>query len=333
MKNLFLLCLFVLTAFSQIIQFRNSKNEKDATGAPVLYWATDMNPTRQRTVNLFRAWLKTNHYPDIDLRVDAQNGKLEKILVQGVSGVGPDIFNLFGWDMQYLYQVGLIAELDPLMKDLPLPREHHDPTVSNDLYVDGKRIAFSQNAGTSYYFVNRTYLRSIGMPMPPERWDLDAFEAYGKEFYQKANKNRKDNLKSFLVNTVDRETFRRSAGVSVFNETMTSCVLNQSEHVALLKRLYKWTYEDHVIPSAADSTMFSVDQGRGGGNYQQLFHKGYMPLFWSGLPILIQLRDLTPPVDIGIAESPSAGFRNSVTRTFSTALYPGKRNMHLARYF
>ncbi|MBN8215559.1 MAG: hypothetical protein J0L75_02905 [Spirochaetes bacterium] len=332
MRIMFLSILTALVAFSQVVVYR-TRPAAAAGGIPVLYWATDNNNTRQRTVDLYRAWLKKNGYPDMDVKVDNINGTLQKLVIQGVAGVGPDIINAFAWDLKFLNQTGMIADLGPVFAGLPVPAENHDPMVSNDLWEGSARLGFSQNAGTSYYFVNRTWLRSIGMAMPPESWTPDQFEAYGREYVAKANRGRKEKVRSFLINTVDRETLRRSAGISIFNETLTACTLNRPEYVALYKRIYRWMYDEKFIPTAAESASFSVEAGKGGGNYTQLFHRGYFAMQWSGLPILIMLRDIQPPVDLGIAECPNLGYRNSVSRTYAAALYSGSRNQKLARYF
>jgi len=331
MKNAFLALLAILVIFSQFMVYQRTSGA--AGGLPVLYWATDNNITRQVTVDKYRVWLKKNGYPDMDVKVDNINGSLQKLVIQGAAGVGPDIMNLFGWDLHYLNQIGMVQPLDDLMADLKVPPENHDPTVSNELFAAGKRMGFSQNAGTSYYFVNLTWLRKIGMPPPPERWTVEAFEAYGRAYVEKANRDRKVSQRSFFINYVDRETFRRSYGVSYFNETLTACALNRPEHVALLKKIFDWTYTEHFLATRAEAESISVESGKGGGNWTSLFHNGTQALVWSGLPILISLRECAGPVDLGIAECPSGGYRNSVSRTYATALYSGSANHKLARYF
>lgn len=332
MKNAFLGLLASLVVFSQFMVYQRAA-ATTAAGLPVLYWATDNNITRQVTVDKYRLWLKKNGYPDMDVKVDNINGSLQKLVIQGAAGVGPDIMNVFGWDLHYLNQIGMVAPLDALMGELAVPRENHDPTVSNELYSGGKRMGYSQNAGTSYYFVNLTWLGKIGMPPPPERWTVDSFEAWGREYVAKANRDRKESTRSFLMNHVDRETFRRSYGLSYFNETLSACVLDRPEHVALLKRIFDWTYTERFLATRAEAESFTVEAGRGGGNWSSLFHKGIFAMAWSGLPILISLRDCVPPIDLGIAECPSGGYRNSVSRTYATALYSGSPNHKLARYF
>ncbi len=330
MRNLFLLVLVFLIAFSQLMMFL--KNGETASKIPVIYWATDQNPTRQRTVDLYRAWLKTNGYPDMDVRVDPVNGQAQKLIIQGLSGVAPDMFNLFGWDIQYLYQLGIIADLDPIISNLAIPSENHDPVVSNEIYIDGKRVAFSQNAGTSYYFVNNDFIKSIGMELPPTSWDLETFEKYGKELVAKANAVKK-RQQSFLTPTVDRETVRRSFGISIFNETMTKCTLNTPVHVEMLKKIYQWTYVDHILPSQADMESMSVEAGAGGANATTLLKQGVYSMGWSGLPVLIGLHEIKANFEIGIAEAPSGGFRNSVTRTYGLTLYSAGKNKDYAKYF
>jgi ABC-type glycerol-3-phosphate transport system substrate-binding protein len=332
MKNLFLALLALLIVFSQYVVYR-VKDTRSAGGVPVLYWASDYNPTHEHTAQLYRAWLKKNGFPDMELHVDVVNGNLQKLVVQGVAGVGPDLMDLFGWDLHYLHQIGLVQPLNALLSDLPVPAENHDPMVSNDLFIDGERMGFSYNAGTSFYFVNVDWLRKIGMPPPPSRWSVEAFEAYGREYVEKANRGRKEKTRSFFFNHVDRDTLRRSMGLGTFNETLSACTLNRPDHVAMLKRVQKWMEEDRFFPTSAEAQSVSVEQGSGGGNYASLLHRGYFGIYWSGMAMVRVLRECKPPVELALAESPNAGYPNSISRTFATAIYSGSPNQKLARYF
>lgn len=332
MKNVFLGLLAALVTFSQIIVYRhNDVVNKD--GVPVLYWATDQNPTRQTTVNLYRAWLKKNGYPDMDIVVDNINGNLQKIIIQGAAGVGPDIMNVFGWDLQYLDQIGMVETLDPLMKDLPVPSENHDPMVSNELWVGNRRIGFSQNAGTSYFFANLSYIKKLGVPLPPLRWTISEFEEWGRVYVEKANQNRPDKLRCFVSPGVDWESLCRSAGISIFNETLTACVMNRPETVRVFETVKKWQNVDHFIPSQAERDSFTMDASAGGGNWVGLMTRGYYAMGWSGLPFIIGMRENGVQFDLGIAECPSFGYRNSISRTYAAAIYSGSPKKDLARYF
>jgi multiple sugar transport system substrate-binding protein len=332
MRNLFLITLTLLIAFSQLMVFLNKGGT--ASGVPVIYWATDQNPTRETTVKLYRAWLKKNGYPDMDVRVDPVNGQAQKLIIQGLSGVAPDMFNIFGWDLQYLNQLGIIANLDPIISNLPIPSENHDPVVSNELFIDGKRMAFSQNAGTSFFFVNRDFIRKIGMPLPPERWDIETFERYGREYIVKANaQGIKKKQPAFLTPNLDRETFRRTLGVSIFNETMTKSAIDVPAHVFAMKKIRDWTVQDHFLPSRADVESISVEAGAGGANGTTLLNQGVYGMMWSGLPILIGLHEIKANFDIGICECPHGGYPNTVTRTYTLALYSAGKNIEYAKYF
>jgi len=71
---------------------------------------------RAEQVKLFREWLKKNHYPDIDLRLDSANSDQTKKIIQGVSGVGSDVM-----DVHSAATCGCISRSD-CWKTSPIPR-------------------------------------------------------------------------------------------------------------------------------------------------------------------------------------------------------------------
>ncbi|MBL8993703.1 MAG: carbohydrate ABC transporter substrate-binding protein, partial [Spirochaetia bacterium] len=285
MKNLFLIILLVLTAFSQVIIYRQSLISGESNGAPVLYWVTDANPARIEQIKFFRSWLKKNGYPDIDLKTDSANQ--QKVLIQGVTGVGGDVFDAGSASIPYFKTVGMLDDVTEDMRSFGVTESNCYNAILGDLFYEGRQYAYPCNAGANHYIVNVDTLKKYGMSQPAEVNDFDTFEKLGRDFVARANPPGK--RLRFFASPPPTDAMTRSVGVSIFNETMTASAVNRPEYVDILRRMRKWTYEDHIIPTKADMDSISVEQGYG-GSYPQLFANGNVVMIYFARYILIQIR-------------------------------------------
>ena len=61
-----------------------------AKGKTPLVWVSDDNPARRDQIALFNRL-----YPRYQLRLDPGNSGMEKVIVQSLGGVGPDLFDCY----------------------------------------------------------------------------------------------------------------------------------------------------------------------------------------------------------------------------------------------
>ncbi len=61
----------------------------------MLTWVTDDNPARREQMALFREFCVAKGRPDIDIKLDPTNAGMDKVVVQSVGGVGPDLFDMY----------------------------------------------------------------------------------------------------------------------------------------------------------------------------------------------------------------------------------------------
>ncbi|MBT3377873.1 MAG: extracellular solute-binding protein [Lentisphaerae bacterium] len=328
MKYLFLACLGILIAASL---FTHSINPETQSELPVLYWVTDPNPARVLQVSTFQEWLRQNGYPEFELRVDTANSDASKMLIQGVSGVGSDVIGHCGGQrMRYFQKVGLLTDVTAWAKELNFGPEHTFPAMEPELTVNGRQYAFPCNVYAHMLWVNKGTFHQNGVPLPPKRWTFEEFERQGKQFVEAANRG-KARQTAFFVNGPNSTIWRRSLGMDIYNETMTRCILDDPRNVELLKRIHRWTYDDHIIPSAADREAFATESGYGGSSFQ-LFNSGNYAMVWCGRYALIQFREFGT-LDLAVAEPPHGGFPVTSTGTRAAAVYIGGKHRDLAKYF
>ena len=279
---------------------------------PVIFWVTDRNPARDQQVALFHEWM-AQKYPEVEveLRLDMGAGDAQKKVVQGVSGVAGDVMDIFsGSDLQYFHAVGLVTDVTDAAQARGFGVERTFSALKQDMTVVGeqgqaRQYAFPCNVALRRYVANLDTLERVGMDPPPERWTLDEFEVYGREYAKKANAPGvfDDGRPKFLADELPMDTIVRSMGVDLFNETLTGPGADQpamtpdgpAPHLALaeaMRRNYDWTFgPERFMPSSADIKALSTAGGYGGAG-TAAFVRGDYVLLLAGRWHLIQLREV-----------------------------------------
>ncbi|MBN8219032.1 MAG: carbohydrate ABC transporter substrate-binding protein [Spirochaetes bacterium] len=330
MRNLFLAMLAALISFTQYMDWRFARNNPPS-GVPVIYWVTDPNPARVEQVALFKAWMKKRGYPEVDLRVDVNNGGLQKTVVQGVTGVAGDCIDAPSLFMSYLYSIGIILPVTNLAARFGYPDSGLFPAIYNDIVVDGKQVAFPCNIVTSGYLVNADTFTRVGMEPPPFMMDFETFERIGMEFTAKANRGL-PRREYFFARSLDDENMRRSCGVANFNETLTRSAVNRPEWLKVLKLIYRWTYTNRLVPTLADIQSFASEHGYGGLEFQ-LLNKGYFGMVSTGRYAMIQMREMKARPQWRAVLPPHGGYPIALAQTRAVVLYAGSPNIEAATYF
>ena len=276
--------------------------------------------------------------PRMELRLDTGNRNISKQIIQSVSGVAGDVMDMAGAQLPFFVDMGVLADMTEEGRALGFDTSKTWPAIVPDITEDGRHYAFPCNVYTHLQWVNKALFREVGMEPPPWQWTFEQFERYGKEFVRRANEEG-ERQTVFFTNTLRIPVLHRSLGLSKFNETLTRCILDDERFVRALKLKKKWTYEDHLLPTAADRASFDTESGYGGATLQ-LFNNGNYAMFRMGRYALIQLRKFSqeradagrPPLDLGVTTSPHGGFPNTEIGTRCAAVYVDG-NPDLAKYF
>ncbi|MFW6060146.1 MAG: ABC transporter substrate-binding protein [Phycisphaeraceae bacterium] len=309
---------------------------------PVLYWVTDPNPARREQIDLFHQWLVDQGLTDergepmMELRLDTNNTGMTKVLIQGVSGVGSDIVDIHAnASMHFLERVGMLADVTEPAQRLGFSPAQTYATVEPMITVDGRQYTFPCNVFVRMQWVNEATFAQHDQPLPPRRWSFDEFERMGRQFVAAANEGRSRRT-VFYTDDVKLTVMFRSLGLSVFNETLTRCTLDDERFAAALRRKYQWIHEDHILPSAAQRDSFATEAGYGGAKFQ-LFASDdpdadQYAMMRSGRYALIQLRQFGE-MALTVVEPPHGGFPNAESGTRAAAVYAAGEHPELAHYF
>jgi len=328
MKVIFAILFAVLVTVSVGTAFVRHHGDPDR---PVLYWVTDNNPDRVEQVQRFQHWLSDHRYPPFELRIDNNGADPTKEVIQGVSGVGGDILDLTGSQLPFYNDVGLLDDVTDTASKMSFDPSHTFPAAASQIQINGRQYLFPCNVWGGLYIVNKDAFRRWNIVPPKGGWTLQNFEDLGKQFTRAANPPGKAQ-KIFFANGITIEVLRRSAGLSMYNETLSRCILNDARNVRLLRLIHDWMYRDHLFPTSAESASVSTVGGFLNSE-PALFSQGTFGMLDGGLHMLIELRKFQPPVDYGVVPLPNAGFPNMLVGTRAAGIYAGSKHKELAAYF
>jgi multiple sugar transport system substrate-binding protein len=341
MRYLFLIALIVLLVAGAATVMTEPDLRSDV---PVIYWATDLSSARFRQVDLFHQWLIDEGHttpegkPIVELRLDligrADNSKK---LIQSVAGVASDVMDC---SIGQMHALGVLEDVTDQAQALGFDPSKTYAALETELVKDGRQYGFPCNVSIICFWVNTERFEELGVETPPAEWDYETFERIGRDFVSKANipGERQTVFFSdsatgwrayvFLVNMI------RSQGLSVFNETMTRCTLDDERFAGSLAKLRQWVYEDHLMPSAAEEASISGESGFSGASLS-LFYTGRYGMIFNGRWSLIRLREFDRPMRLGVSQFPTSpgGFLNNLIGARVAAIYKGSKHKDLAALF
>ncbi|MEM1212530.1 MAG: ABC transporter substrate-binding protein [Planctomycetota bacterium] len=311
-------------------------------GSTQLFWVTDLSPVRIEHVDGFTRWqleqglIDDQGKPLAKVKVDPNNGDQDKIVIQGVGGVGADIIDTrWGRQVRLFSRVGIIKDITSIAREGGFSVADTWDAIESEIAVDGRQYMYPCNVAVRLFWVNQAVFDKLGLEQPPAVWDFDTFERIGLEFTKRANTN-PDRQTHFFFDQLPIENMYRGVGLSIFNETGTASALNNELYAEVLQRHKSWVYDLHLMPSPEDISALQVTSGWGGSS-PRLFNEGRLGLLYSGRYILIQFRqfvnDGAEPLQLGVVEPPHGGFRNTRTTVRGAAIYRGGKNQALAEIF
>lgn len=334
MKYLFLIAALLLGAacMGTYLSFPDVQSD-----VPVIDWLTDRNAARDKQVAGFEQWLIDNGHvtsqgkPAVQLRLDISNNDGAKKIIQAVSGIGSDIMDTGGSHLQLLHAMGVLEDITDMAQEQGFDPSQTYAAMLPEITIEGRQFVFPRNIYVMMLWVNKDLFAQCGITPPASRWTWDEFEAMGKAFVENANIGRKPGDRVFFVDFLHMTQMPHSMGLSVFNETLTACDLGDERFALCMERVHKWTYEDHLLPTADDMNAFNAAEGYG-GVAPQLFHAGHFAMIQSDLSILTQLRKLEP-MHLDVVALPYETYPTAIMGARSASIYAGSKHKNLAALF
>ncbi|WP_176011936.1 ABC transporter substrate-binding protein [Victivallis sp. Marseille-Q1083] len=362
-QKIFLLILALLIFASIVTALHTGERDRDGVA---ISWATDPNEQRYDQRDIFYQWQLANGIvdeagkPKIRLHLDTATN--QSMLIQLVSGVGSDVFDVYG--IRTYQPFGVMQPFTEEAKRNGFSLADTYPGLEDELMAGGEQYAYPFNVANISFWINVDAFERVGMAPPGLEWTPEEFERIGAEFVIRANAGKKRQEVFFTnaaVPNMQLDVIARSKGVDRYNETLTAATLTDPWHVAALEMLKRWTYEDvwsfrdaegepldfdrlvpgyrpeiplRLSPSPSDVQSMSSSSGYGGNDLSQFCIGNYATVYF-GRHLLIRLRGLPEEERprLAIAQHPMYEFPNTIIYSRAAGLYKGGRNQEAAKTF
>jgi len=274
-----------------------------ADGRIILTWVSDDNPARREQIALFNRL-----HPEYCVELDPANSGSEKVIVQAIGGVGPDLFDCYdGFQLSAYVKSGIAWDVtDELAKaGIDVARDAWPAAFPNALY-EGRTYGFPTNAGCNAIWFNKDIFDRCGEPYPKGSWTWAEFIGVARRLTVQEEGGRVRHF-GFLCDWWNWPQFVSQWGGRLYSEDGTRCVADSPEACAGIQLMQDLIYKHRVMPSPVEEAAIATAGGWGSGTIT-FFGAGKGAMALGGRWWLCTLRQY-PNLRLGAVESPHGPYR------------------------
>jgi multiple sugar transport system substrate-binding protein len=268
-----------------------------------LVWVSDDNPARREQIRLFNRL-----YPQYDLRLDPTNTGMEKVIVQSLAGVGPDLFDCYdGFQLSAYVKSGIAWDVTEPLQGAGID-VHKDlwPAVHPNILHEGRVYGFPTNAAVNAVWFNKDIFDKYHLPYPKGPWTWEEFIPLAQRLTVRDEKGRIEHF-GFLCDWWNWPQFVLQWGGKLYTDDGTRCIVDSPEAVAGVQFLQDLIYKYHVMPSPVEEAAMATQGGWGTGTIT-FFGAGKGAMALGGRWWLCSLRDYRG-LRLGAVECPHGPYR------------------------
>ena len=226
-----------------------------------LVWATDNNPVRAEQCALFN---RLN--PDLFVMIDPQNADSQKVIVQSIGGVGPDLFDGYSAEnLENFVRAGIPLDVTDDFKKMDI--NIYDliwPTLLPGCLYRDRVYGFPRNAHTNAVWYNKDLFDKAGVPYPKRDWTWDDLIATAKKLTVRdgAGKAKQFGFYWDFGNTSD---LIFQSGGRQFSKDGTVCLIDSPEAIDAVQRSRDLLHKYKIAPSPMEEAALATQGGWGSG--------------------------------------------------------------------
>jgi len=275
---------------------------RPAAGKIPLVWVSDDNPARREQIALFNRL-----HPKCELRLDPRESTgMEKVMLQCLAGVGPDLFDSYGpSELDAFVRSGVAWDITQELAKRGV--NLHDevwPAILPTGIREGRVYGFPANVAVDAIWVNKDLFDAAREPYPKGPWTWHEFIAVAKRLNVKDQRGRIKQF-GFLCDWWQWPQFIMLFGGRIYSEDGTRCVVEGARTVQAIKFMHDLMYEYHVMPTPVDEATMATQGGWGSGTITY-FGAGKGAMALGGRWWLCTLRDYEG-LNLGVVEIPREG--------------------------
>ncbi len=294
-----------------------------AAGKIPLVWVSDDNPARREQIALFN---RLN--PRYDLRLDPSNTGMEKVIVQSLAGVGPDLFDCYdGFQLSAYVKSGIAWDVtDELAKaGIDVKKDVWEAVHPNVIH-EGRVYGFPTNVAVNCIWFNKDIFNRYRVPYPKGPWTWEEFIKVAQRLTVRDANGRITQF-GFLCDWWNWQQFVLQWGGRLYTPDGTRCVIDSPEAIAAVQFMRDLIYKYHVMPSPVEEAAMATQGGWGSGTIT-FFGAGKGAMALGGRWWLCTLRSYKG-LRLGAVESPHGPrrvFRGYGRATLINAHSPRRRH-------
>ena len=299
--------------------------EPQSEGTIRLRWVTDINPAREKQIQLFR-----KSHPHIDVFVDqASGGSTAKVLIQLAAHAGPDLIDIYSPEnLAYFAQYDSLLDITDMCSEARIDLDMFWPQCQAWMKHNNRIYGIPTNAGTLVLFYNKDHFDEAGIEYPDETWDWEDYLSAARRLTKRNPDNQRIERYGCYPNEIRPLVWQ--AGGHFWDENLTTCTLNTPQGIRGLKLFYDTRILLKVAPSLGDEQSFSAG-GWGGGVFGSpipLFATGRVSMLDMGRWGIVTFRQYQkeqkeaglPPLRFGVAPLPRDATRATWFLSRSTTI-------------
>ena len=266
MKGTFLAIFAVLALLSGVAAL----NRGPASNGKIrIIWVTDNNPVRAEQIALF---MKMN--PGIEVVIDPMNNEQQKVIVQSIGGVGPDVFDSFGRvNLENYVRSGIAYDLTDSFASIGVqPEKVVWPVALDSFYLNSRVWGFPCNVASNAIWYNKDLFDQAGVTYPKDGWSWEDLIATAKKLTIAGEGGR---YKQFGMYWDFNMTYDLQAqfGGRRFSPDGTKCLIDSPESIAGTQLSQDLLYKYKIAPSPAQEAALATQGGWGQGGLTLLLSR------------------------------------------------------------
>lgn len=264
-----------------------------------LVWCSDDNPVRREQIRLFNRL-----YPDYYLRLDPQNAGMEKVIVQSLAGVGPDLFDCYnGYQLSAFVRAGISLDVTDALAERSIAANEVWPALQPLIVHEGRLYGFPDNAHAPAVWYNKKVFNEAGVPYPRHDWTWDECIELCQKLTQR---NERGQITRYgIIGYWDWKLGLYQARATIFTPEGTRSTLDSPEAAFAMQFMQDLIHKHEVMPTPQAETAMASAGGWGSGVIT-LFGAGRSAMAIGGRWWLCILRDEAyAHLDLGAVEVPA----------------------------
>jgi len=248
--------LLLLSGVAWLIQPRLAEE-----GKIPLVWVSDDNPAHREQIAVFNRL-----HPEFSLRLDPSNTGMQKVIVQCIGGVGPDLFDCYdGFQLSAYVKSGIAMDVTDELAAAGINVERDCWAAAHPTCIyEGRTYGFPTNASVNAIWFNKDIFDRNGVPYPKGPWTWDEFIPLAQKLTVRGPNGRIEHF-GFMMDWWNWRHFLYQWGGRVYTPDGTRCVLDSPQCIAAIQMMQDLVYKYHVAPSPVEEAAIATAGGWGSG--------------------------------------------------------------------